>query len=550
MAQRSLALADSSNIWTKVGSALGLLADASDMDVETMDAARVDAADLAAGREAAEELIAKVAPTQTIGTAAAQQVGGIVFTADRNPLLVGTKRFDTFDAMIRDTTIVAAGVRLFLNLLARAEWTMNPAEGEEDNPRAQEIADLAYEMMFDMSTPWSTIVRKQAMYRFQGFAIQEWTAKKREDGAIGMLDVENRPQRSITRWNLDRSGTVQGAYQQDANYREVELPRGKIIYSVDDTLTDNPEGLGLYRHLAETSHRLKNYLDLEEIAYETDLRGIPVARAPLGELRAEVEQAGPPGTDAHKKAEATRAAKLQPLKDFVSRHIRNKKMGIMLPSDTYFSTGGDAQTPSSVAKWSMELLQGDSTSIEPMATAINRLNAEMARVLGCEHLLLGADGSGSLALAKSKVGTFYLTVTSTLSELVEVFERDWLIPLAELNGWPPELIPSLGVQDISDQDVAEVAEVLAKLAQAGATILPNDPAVGEIYDKLGLTRPPEDRMDLDASLVPNPNGSTTEDDQVTNPEAVVKRRMIWSARSKARRIKADVRKRAELRKAA
>ncbi len=542
-------MADSSNIWTKVGSALGILAEAADMPAET-----IDQGTLEASQADAAELIAKVAPTQTIGTASAQQVGGMVFTVERNPLLVGSRRFDTYDAMLRNTTIVAAGVRLFLNLLARAEWTINPAEGEEDNPRAQEIADLAYEMMFDMSTPWSTVVRKQAMYRFQGFAIQEWTAKKRDDGAIGMLDVENRPQRTITRWNLDRSGTVQGAWQQDANFKEVELPRGKIIYSVDDTLTDNPEGLGLYRHLADTSHRLRNYLDLEEIAYETDLRGIPVARAPLEELRAEVDAAGAPGTPEHTKAEATRTAKLQPLKDFITRHIRNKKMGLLLPSATYTSQGNDTQSPSAVQKWGLELLQGDSQSIEAIASAINRLNAEMARVLGCEHLLLGADGSGSLALAKSKVGTFYLTVTSTLSELVEVFERDWLLPLAELNGWPPELIPSLGVQDITDQDVAEVADVLAKLAQAGATILPTDPAVGEIYDKLGLTRPPEDAMDMDASLNPRRTDPLKPDNaSVENPDEqaqVQKRRMIWSTRSKARRIKADVRKRAELRKAA
>lgn len=539
-------MADSSNVFTRMGQALGLIAESADMDV----VGRVDEATLAQGRADAAELIQKVAPTQTIGSAAIQQAGGMVFTVERNPLLVGEKRFDTYDVMIRNTTIVAAGVRLFLNLLARAEWTMNPAEGEEDNPRAQEIADLAYEMMFDMSTPWSTIVRKQAMYRFQGFAVQEWTAKKRDDGTIGMLDVENRPQRSISRWELDKSQTVQGVYQRGTDMKEVLLPRGKIIYSVDDTLTDNPEGMGLYRHLADTAHRLKNYLDLEEIAYETDLRGIPIARAPLEELRAEVDASGPVGSDEYKKAEATRTAKLQPLKDFIARHIRNKKMGLLLPSATYMSQGNDSQTPSAVEKWGLELLQGDSTSIEAIAAAINRLNAEMARVLGCEHLLLGSDGSGSLALAKSKVGTFYLTVTSTLSELVEVFERDWLLPLAELNGWPPELIPSLGVQDITDQDVAEVADVLAKLAQAGATVLPNDPAVGEIYDKLGLTRPPEDRMEMDASLNPNRNDPEAQD-AVENPEdKVAKRRIIWSRRSQARRIKADNRKRAAMRKAA
>ena len=109
------------------------------------------------------------------------------------------------------------------------------------------------------------------------------------------------------------------------------------------------------------------------------------------------------------------------------------------------------------------------------------------------------------------------------------------------------------VAEVADvADVAEVADVLAKLAQAGATVLPNDPAVGELYDKLGLTRPPEDRMDLDASLVPGRNDpADPENGAVENPEdKVEKRRIIWSRRSKARRIKADNRKRAAMRKAA
>src|SRR3546814_17843685 len=120
-----------------------------------------------------------------------------------------------------------------------------------------------------------------------------------------------------------------------------------------------------------------------------------------------------------------------------------------------------------------------------MANAINRRNQELARLLGVEHLLLGADGSGSLALARSKVDTFYLTVTSTLLDLCEIYDRDVLKPLAELNGWPPELCPQMGVNEISDRDIEQVLESLAQLAQAGAPMMPDEPAVGEIYDQIG-----------------------------------------------------------------
>jgi hypothetical protein len=121
-----------------------------------------------------------------------------------------------------------------------------------------------------------------------------------------------------------------------------------------------------------------------------------------------------------------------------------------------------------VPKWALELLNGDSQSFDSMAGAVNRMNQELARILGVEHLLLGSDGGGSLALARSKVGTFYLTVTSTLLDLLEIYDRDLIAPLAELNGWPEELWPQMGVNEISDRDLEQVLDALAKLAQAGA----------------------------------------------------------------------------------
>src|SRR3546814_18259296 len=85
----------------------------------------------------------------------------------------------------------------------------------------------------------------------------------------------------------------------------------------------------------------------------------------------------------------------------------NAKSGMLLPSDPYQAFSVDKSTTiSTTPKWALELLSGDSTSFDAMANAINRMNQELARLLGVEHLLLGADGSGSLALARSKVGTF------------------------------------------------------------------------------------------------------------------------------------------------
>lgn len=501
-------------------------------------------------KRASEVLFGKAAPTQTLGTTrssgnvAGGEGAGTFDEPDRELNLVGQRRFDEFDRMVRDVAIIGAGVRLFLNLISNAIWTVNPPEDldEGQQKQAQEYADQAYADLFGMTTSWSSIVRKTAAFRLQGFSVQEWTAKKNPDGSIGFLDVEHRPQRSIVRWNRDESGTVTSVIQRVPGRADVELPRAKIVYAVDDTLTDSPEGVGLFRHLAKTSARLEQFLALEEIGFTTDLRGIPIARAPLAELQDEVTEAGPEGSPARATAEARRTTRLAPLRAFLGKHVRNEKTGVMLPSDTFLATSTDkSTTPSSVHKWGLELLNGDSQSFDAMAEAVKRLTHELAMILGVEHLLLGADGSGSLALARSKVGTFYLTVTSTLLDLLEVYDRDLLTPWSDLNGVPEELRPEMGVNEISDRDVEQLLDALAKLAQAGAPMMPDDPAVGEIYDLLGLTRPPEREDEMDLSLNPGrndpkakkPEPKDPDNDNVENaePGAVKKKRTLRSRRN-------------------
>ena len=69
-----------------------------------------------------------------------------------------------------------------------------------------------------------------------------------------------------------------------------------------------------------------------------------------------------------------------------------------------------------------------------MAKSIERLNYEIARVLGVEGLLVGGSGTGSQALSRDKSSNLFLLVDSTLKELTEIYEKVMKY-ISQQNAW-------------------------------------------------------------------------------------------------------------------
>ncbi len=446
-----------------------------------------------------------VTPFRTVGAPGTAIYGGYIASKEKDASLRGAQKYITFSNMLANTSIIAAGVRYFVNLVAKAEWTVEPAD---DTAEAEAVADMVEATLADMTSPWHRVIKRLAMYVMYGFAVAEWTAKRNEDGSIGFLDIEPRSQKTIEQWEVDESGTVTGFIQTDPQTQErIYLPRGKCIYLVDDTLDDSPEGMGLFRHLVKLAGQLEKYELLEAWGFETDLRGIPVARGPFTDLEVMVTN----GTLTRKQANTLQA----PMLDFIENHNRNPSLGVLLDSKTY-QTSDEKGTPSAIPQWSVELLKGDPQSTEEVAAAIERKNREMARVLGVEHLLLGGDGGGSESLSRDKTQSFGLLVDSALKEMKEVAERDLLNPLMALNGVNPDLKPSLSVEKLQFRDVDQITGALETLSRAGFGMDVNDPAGNAIRAQVGLPERPE-QDDVDMSLTLNePNPMLPEEEEPTD----------------------------------
>lgn len=446
----------------------------------------------------------RVNPTDTLGSPGTAIYGGYVVENEKDSTLTDRERYKTFSEALANTAVVAAGVRYFLNLAAGATWTFEPAE----TPGGEDFAERAERMMTqDPVTSWPRIVRRAAMYRFYGFSIQEWTARRDDDGALTFADIAPRAQITIERWDVNTDGTVNGMVQRNPqNQQEIYLPRGKTIYMVDDTLNDSPMGLGLFRHIVEPVRRLNRYEQLEGFGFESDLRGIPIGRAPYAELRARVDSG---------EITAAQAIKaVAPIEEFIKKHVRKPDLGLLLDSEVFVTTD-DATRPSSEKKFDLSLLDGSQTSLPEVAAAIQRINLEIARVLGIESLLMGDGTGGSFALAKDKTSQFSLTIDATLNELVDAFTTDLLDVLWMLNGWPEEEKPKIKVESVQYRSIEEITAAIRDIANSGAMLEPNDPIINFIRGLLGA--PMADLMDseIDAAL----NGSVP-DDPVEDGETI------------------------------
>lgn len=436
----------------------------------------------------------KAPPGETVGTGGTASFGGYIQTIEKDPALQGPKRWETFSNLLLNVSIVAAGTRYFLNLVGKAAWKFEPANG---SPEAKAAAELVQSIIDDMTTPWHRVVRRAAMYKFYGFSTQEWTAKKREDGSIGLLDIEPRPQKTIERWDLDPTGTVYGVIQRSVqDSSEIYIPRSKMLYMVDDSLTDSPEGVGLLRHCADASRRLARLEELEGVGFETDLRGVPLVRAPLAKMQELVAA----GKLTQLQADQMKLA----LQKFVENHIKGPKSGLLLDSMTYQSQDA-ASTPSATPLWAVELLTSGGDSQADIGVAITRTNTEIARIIGVEALLLGQE-RGSYALSRDKSHNFALTVDSTLTEMAANVKADIVYPLCALNGIDKKNCPKPKTEPLRWQDVEQVTGALETMARAGAMLSPDDPAIGEVRDLLGVSRPITVSEGADAALLGDDEG--------------------------------------------
>lgn len=453
--------------------------------------------------------------TKPGGTTSVEHHGGYVTSKERNPKLREKRRYQEFNEMILNQPVIGAGVRTFFAVMKQVEWTVVPIEGDADSER---YAEAVQEVIDNLESGWPQVIQKIAGYVFFGFSVQEWTALRLPSGVIGFKDIAPRAQHTIERWEIQDDGSITGLTQRNVNSsEELYLERRRLVYAVDDALTDNPEGLGLFRQLYATYQRLETYKVIEEIGFDNDLRGVPVARVPLAELEKMVENGI---ITPERKSEI-----IEVYREFLRNHQKKRSQGFMHESETFTSPDGDV---SDVRKYDIELLRGDgSSALADLQAAIRRERNNLAMLLSTGFLMLGEDGAGSLALSQTKIDSFFLFVTATLQYIAFVLKRDVIKALATLNGWDETSLPEFQFEEPKAQNIVEITEALRNAAAAFGPLPSAPETINKILTMIGLPTIDEDEFEAmmeDLDLMPgNRGGATNQGGEEQDPEADLER---------------------------
>lgn len=419
----------------------------------------------------------KVSPYKEVGASGTSVISGYVYDRERNPKLKGTKKYEYFEDLLSNVSIISAGVRFYTTLISSTEWKFEPAD---DSALAQEYADFYNRILGEMQGTWQQTIRSSSLFIFNGFAAIEKTAKLLDDGKIGIHSLESRPCRTFVRWDVDDNGNINGLVQTRPNSgEEIYIPRSKLILLQDQLLSDSPEGFGLFRAVAESADRLKAMQLMERISSERNLSGIPIARAPLFALDAAVT--------AGEITEEQKAAALQGLSDMVTIIRKGEQTGMILDSKPYDSVSDTSRNISSTPQWGIELLTANSSGLVELDVVIRRLNMEIARILGVEMLLLGDGSTGSMALSQDKTKSLMLSINSSIKDIEAQFQKDLVPWIGDLNSFDPELLPRLVGSEVSAREISDLIAAMRDLSAAGLTLNRDDEASRELFQILGLT---------------------------------------------------------------
>lgn len=406
------------------------------------------------------------------------------------PKLRGINAIRTFREMKDNDPIIGAILMAFEMLLRAAEFRV---EAANESPEAEEGKTFLEQCFADMEGTVDDFISEVLTFLPFGFSLFEVVYKVRggrntsdparysqfDDGRYGIQKLAPRAQWTIDRFLTDANGTITGVRQTALTLKmgSVEIPIEKLLHFRTSTINNDPSGRSILRNAFTSYHYACHIQMIEAIAVEREMNGIPVGRIPAEYLADSATAAQQAFTNAFKK---------------ILRDVKFNDQGfVLLPSDVYENDDG---SKTSIPMVQFDLITAKGTRAIPTGEVILRHQQNIARSVLADFLMLGSGDKGSFALSKSKTDLFLAAASGYTEAIASVLNRQFVTRLWELNGFDPDVMPSIAFGNIAPVDLAELGAFVRDISGAGMPLFPDDDTENTIRRAAGF---PEKTMDPD-----------------------------------------------------
>ena len=374
---------------------------------------------------------------------------------------------------------------LYDNLISKVDWRVLPPKDATAEEKAQ--TEFVQECLGDMEGSFREFVRDALSSNIYGFSVHEKVYRKRyknngslyDDGKIGLKKLALRHQESISRFIYDNNGgDIVGVEQITSGYNgqrytslipsKVILPRSKYVHITVGRNRNDPFGKSPLRDVYLAWRYLTVIQEIEAAGVARDLQGLPVLEIPAQYMSAD--------------ASAEQKAIYENFKNIIRNIQNNSQSGIILPSAT------DPDTRQKL--FSLTLLNGDGKKAFDTGKVKEFYQNQIYTGLSADILTMGQSGVGSFSLGALKSSLTGSYVETMLDNIVEIFNRDVVRQLYELNGFDPARACTLDYDNLHAVDLEGLSKAYQRMGATGFLPLTED-VVNRGLTALGIDELPE-----------------------------------------------------------
>lgn len=426
-------------------------------------------------------------PSAVRGTTGLVQYGGKI-QEEWLRKLRGVQGIRAYQEMRDNSPVIGAVITWLESQLRAIEWRVVPA-GEDE--LSKEAAEFLSSCMDDMENTWEEFVVEVLSMLWAGFSLFEETYKVRRgvqrrdggridqrkssrhrDGLVGWASISIRGQETIDAWDISDDGEILGAWQlHPLTGKRIYLPAERTLLFRTKATRNNPEGRSIFRNAYIPYMFAKNLQEVEAITCERDGTGLPDMQVPPQIMSS--------------NATAEQAAIRDTLEEYLSELRNGERAFLLRPAEV------DQNGQATGYKFSL-LASPGSKSID-IGEVIRRHEKNALMSVLADHVVIGLDGVGSLALHDSKTSVAALPMRGYAQSIGATLNRHAIPRLFELNPcFPEECWPHLEPGDFETPDLGPLGSFLSAMVQS-AIIQPDKKLERHVRAVAQLPDPDEDQ---------------------------------------------------------